>query len=197
MRVLGQIQADQDIANKEYVDLHGGKIDTIIVDGVTQVIEDKVVNIDLSDIKDNINSIKDNVNNISNIKIKAIKSSDENAIAAYALVNTKDEATALGEIINIPKSFLVKDATLRICEEDDIPEIGFKKGDKYIDFEVNITESESKHIYLNVQDLVSVYTAGTGINIENNVISIRTDTVATKTDLETAINNLASIAVLE
>ena len=48
MKILGKIQADKDVISKEYLDLYGGKIDIIKVDGVVQDIEEKVVNIDLS-----------------------------------------------------------------------------------------------------------------------------------------------------
>ena len=172
MRVLGQIQTNQDIISREYMDLHGGKIDVIKVDNVIQDIEDKTVNIDLSG---KYNELKDYVNAI---EVVSTNSSNENAIAAYALVNA--DGIILGDIINIPKNFLVKDVALRVCEENDVPEIGFKIGDKYIDFMINIADSNpdsdsTKHVYLNVQDLVVAYTAGDLISIENNKISVKAE----------------------
>ena len=256
MKILGKIQADKDVISKEYLDLYGGKIDIIKVDGVVQDIEEKVVNIDLSgkanadqlplkvdnfssaqlpdsditvngkienlagqpsisssysdgngfefrvtteglvqvkhettqdedgnDIQSSKSSLlvtEDNLSNVNNelktyidaIKITTTEPEDDTYIAAYQLVN-KDNKT-LGSTINIPKSLLVKDAVLRVCEEDDVPEIGFKVGDKYIDFIINVSDSESsteKHIYLNVQDLITTYIAEGIISIENNKIS--------------------------
>ena len=256
MKILGKIQADKDVISKEYLDLYGGKIDIIKVDGVVQDIEEKVVNIDLSGKADadqlplkvdNFSSVQlpdsdaivegeienlagqpsisssysdgngfefrvtpeglvqvkhemvqdeegnevqnskssllvteDNLSNVNNklktyidaIKITTTEPENDTYIAAYKLVN-KDNKT-LGSIINIPKSLLVKDAVLRVCEEDNVPEEGFKVGDKYIDFIINTSDSESgteTHIYLNVQDLIATYTAEGIISIENNKIS--------------------------
>lgn len=256
MKILGKIQADKDVISKEYLDLYGGKIDIIKVDGVVQDIEEKVVNIDLSgkagvdqlalkvdnfssaqlpdsdtvvegkienlagqpsisssysdgngfefrvtpeglvqvkheivqdeegnDVQSSKSSLlvtEDNLSNVNNelktsidaIKITTTEPENDTYIAAYKLVN-KDNKT-LGSTINIPKSLLVKDAILRVCEEDNVPEEGFKVGDKYIDFIINTSDSESgaeKHVYLNVQDLITTYIAEGIISIENNTIS--------------------------
>jgi len=51
----------------------------------------------------------------------------------------------------------------------------FLEGDKYIDIVVNVKEGTAtdEHIYLNVKDLVDVYTAGDGIIVDSsNVIKI-------------------------
>ena len=261
MKILGRIQENQDITSKEYLDLYGGKIDVIKVDGVAQDIENKIVNIDLSgkadanqlplkvdnlssvQLKDsditvdgkienvagkptisssysdgngfelcitpeglvqvehkivqdedgnNIQSTKssmliteDSLSNtndelktyIDAIEIKSITPEDEAYAATYALFTSDDKQ--LGNTINIPKDFLVKDAVLRVCEEADVPEMGFKVGDKYIDFIINVAGlslGTSKHIYLNVQDLVDVYTAEGIISINNNKISAKVTT---------------------
>lgn len=81
----------------------------------------------------------------------------------------------VGVAIDIPKDFLLKSAELKEVEDDDNPYPGAKTGDKYIDFVVNTLEdSEAKHIYLAVKDLVDVYTAGNGINVSpENAISLK------------------------
>lgn len=69
--------------------------------------------------------------------------------------------------INIPKDFLVKSAVISTVVDSDISvggkleDKGFELGDKYIDFTVNSKDddSEESHVYLNVKDLVDVYTA--------------------------------------
>lgn len=88
--------------------------------------------------------------------------------------------------INIPKDYLVKDASLATVTAEDKAAGGkfendsnFAIGDKYIDFTVNTKGSDgtATHIYLNVKDLVDAYTAApnaTEIQVAidaNNVIS--------------------------
>ena len=87
-------------------------------------------------------------------------------------------ATAVGDKINIPKDFLVKSASMGVCEQEGVPLAGLKVGDPYLDFVINTkgaAEAEADaHIYINVADLVDVYTEGNGINIASNVISVDT-----------------------
>ena len=79
--------------------------------------------------------------------------------------------------INIPKDFLVKSAEVKTVTAADKAAGGifendsnFQIGDKYIDFVVNVKEGSAtdEHIYLNVKDLVDVYTGGDGITVDNN-----------------------------
>lgn len=96
-------------------------------------------------------------------------------LATYEL---KKDGVVVGDAINIPKDFLVKSATLEVCETADDPVSGMVVGDPYLDFVINTkgdTEAETDaHIYIPVKDLVDVYTEGNGINIANNVISVDT-----------------------
>lgn len=93
-------------------------------------------------------------------------------IATYHL--TKD-GTNVGTAINIPKDYLVKSAEIKTSTGSTDPS-GLPSGTKYIDFVVNTytgsgTES---HIYLSVEDLVDVYTAGNGIDISSsNAVSAK------------------------
>ena len=83
--------------------------------------------------------------------------------------------TPVGVAIDIPKEFFMKSAELKEVEEEDQPYSGAKVGDKYIDFIVNTPEeTDEKHVYLPVNDLVDVYTNGDGIDIsERNVVSLK------------------------
>ena len=96
-------------------------------------------------------------------------------IATYHL--TKDGAN-VGTPINIPKDYLVKSAEVKTSAGAGDAS-GLPAGTKYIDFTINTYDSVSgsgttSHIYLNVEDLVDVYTPGNGINISNaNVISAK------------------------
>ena len=95
------------------------------------------------------------------------------ATAGYAATYhlTKNGANT-GAAIDIPKDYLVKSATLKESTGEGDPS-GLPAGTKYIDFVVNTadTTGTESHIYLNVNDLVDVYTAGNGIEIsgENEV----------------------------
>lgn len=107
--------------------------------------------------------------------IKKLATATSGYLASYQL--EKDGVKA-GEVINIPKDYLVKSAEIKTstgtADPSKLPE-----GSKYIDFVINThgtatgTGTES-HIYLDVQSLVDVYTPGNGIEIsEANAISAK------------------------
>lgn len=96
-------------------------------------------------------------------------------LASYQL---QKDNVGVGDVINIPKDYLVKSAEVKTSTGEDDPS-GLPSGTKYIDFTINTYDSASgtgttSHIYLNVEDLVDVYTAGNGISIsEANVVSAK------------------------
>lgn len=119
-----------------------------------------------------------------------VTSAEEVAIAEYSVVKLETatdgylasyqlqkDGTPVGATINIPKDYLVKSASVKTAIADDPS--GFAEGIKYIDFVVNTYDTDTgsgkeSHIYLSVQDLVDVYTAGDGIEIsEANSISVK------------------------
>lgn len=100
----------------------------------------------------------------------------ESGYAATYVV--KQGGSQVGVKINIPKDFLVKSASVETVATADTPYAGALVGDKYIDFVVNTTDASetAQHIYLPVNDLVDVYTAGNGIAISSaNVVSAVVD----------------------
>ena len=106
-------------------------------------------------------------------KLKKLETAEDGFFSSYKLYKELDETEeAVGDVINIPKDFLVKKAEVKTCEEDDTPEEGYKVGDKYIDFTVNTKDAEEdetdneSHLYIKFKDLVDL-TAGGGISIEN------------------------------
>lgn len=111
---------------------------------------------------------------IAEYSVVKLETATDGYLASYQL--QKDGAPA-GATINIPKDYLVKSAFVKTATADDPS--GFAEGTKYIDFVVNTYDTDSgtgkeSHIYLNVQDLVDVYTAGNGIEIsEANAISVK------------------------
>ena len=120
-----------------------------------------------------------------------------------------DGVEVQGSKIDIPKDYLVKSATMGTCSTADTPLSGMAVGDPYLDFVVNTKDNSGtdEHIYINVKGLVDTYTAGTGISITNNAISIDDTVVATKSyvtgqgyqtadDVNTALNDvLAGISI--
>ena len=100
--------------------------------------------------------------------------------------------------INIPMDFLVKSGEVKTVTAADKASGGifynnpdFLEGDKYIDFVVNVKQGTAtdEHLYINVKDLVDVYTGGDGISIDgSNAISVD---IATNGGLEITNNKLA------
>lgn len=93
------------------------------------------------------------------------------ANTGYAASYTvKVNGVALSPDIDIPKDFLVKNAELKTVTTADTPYTGAQVGDKYFDFTINVADSSetAQHIYLPVNDLVDVYTAGNGLNLDAN-----------------------------
>jgi hypothetical protein len=122
--------------------------------------------------------------------IKELGTADTGYAHTYQLYSVSADSTPVetpiaNAKINIPKDFLVKSASLDTVTAADKEAGGkfadntdFAVGDKYIDFVVNVKEGSAtdEHIYLNVKDLVDVYTAGNGIDVSNaNAISINID----------------------
>lgn len=99
--------------------------------------------------------------------VAKLSQATEGYAATYQL--TKD-GSAVGDAINIPKDMVVESGTVEVCAQDDVPVAGYKVGDRYID--LVIANKASSHIYILVSDLVDVYTAGTGISIAGNTISV-------------------------
>jgi hypothetical protein len=107
------------------------------------------------------------------------------AVEKKAIANTgyassytiKANGVALSPDIDIPKDFLVKSATLETVTTADTPYQGAQVGDKYIDFTINAKDASetAEHIYLPVNDLVDVYTAGNGLSLTNGEFAVVVD----------------------
>ncbi len=119
--------------------------------------------------------------------ITKLETAETGYSASYQL--TKD-GTQVGTTINIPKDYLVKSASIKVSTGSGDAS-GLPSGTKYIDFVVNTTEGSGNesHIYLNVNDLVDVYTGGNGIEISaSNEISV---TVVADNGLSVDANGIA------
>lgn len=64
---------------------------------------------------------------------------------AYSLMK---DGEAIGDTINVPLDIHINGCTLKVCSEIDVPVVGYKVGDHYLD----ITQSNSsEHVYCNVE----------------------------------------------
>lgn len=106
------------------------------------------------------------------ITVNKLTTATNGYLATYEI---KQGGTLLGKI-EIPKDFLIESGSVKTCEVADTPERGYRKGDKYIDFVINVKEGgESKsHIFVNLRDLIDVYKAdGSSLQLINNEFSIK------------------------
>lgn len=99
-------------------------------------------------------------------------------LASYTI---SQGGVALSPTIDIPKDYLVKSAEINTVTQTNVPYTGAQIGDKYIDFVINTKDTTSgsgteSHIYLPINDLAHVYTAGNGIDISSaDAISVKID----------------------
>ena len=92
--------------------------------------------------------------------------------------------TPVGVDIDIPKDFLVKSAESGVVTAADKAAGGkfendtdYNIGDAYLDFVINVKSGTAtdEHVYVNVKNLVDVYSNGDGLDLTNNVFSIKID----------------------
>ena len=116
----------------------------------------------------------------SEVTVEKLEAAEEGYIASYVV---KQNNTKVGATINIPKDYLVKNAELKTCEVSDTPVVGYKVGDKYMDFTINTVEGSGNesHIYINVNELFDAYTSGSEVGdtvvvtVDNNTNKISAD----------------------
>lgn len=97
---------------------------------------------------------------------------EEGYAVSYKLKKTVgDEVSYVGDTINIAKDLVLQSATLETVTEKDIPYVGAVVGDPYIKMVFN--NAEASNLYIPVKGLVDSYTAGNGIEIIDNKISIK------------------------
>lgn len=78
---------------------------------------------------------------------------DDGFSATYRLKKTVGSSTTYaGDSINIPKDLVVQSGSIQEVSEEDVPYIGAKVGDTYIDLVLN--DPEASHIYIPAKDLI-------------------------------------------
>lgn len=127
------------------------------------------------------------------IKKDAIPSSTD-YVATYHI--TKD-GVAIGDAIDIPKDFFLSDAQFGIATDEDVAPggklegKGFITGDTYLELDVNVVDGSTatvKKIFCNMNGLVDIYTAGDGIDIVSNKVSVKVDPNGPITTSPTGVN---------
>lgn len=104
--------------------------------------------------------------------IEKQEAAEEGYSASYRLKKTVgDEVSYVGDAINIAKDLVLQSATLETVIEENVPYDGAKVGDPYIKMVFN--NADASNLYIPVKGLVDTYTAGGGIEIIDNKISVK------------------------
>lgn len=104
--------------------------------------------------------------------IEKQETADEGFAVSYKLKKTVgEESSYVGDAINVPKDMVLQSATLETVAEVDVPYTGAVVGDPYIHMVFN--DAAASDIYVPVKGLVDTYTAGDGIKIIDNAISVK------------------------
>ena len=104
--------------------------------------------------------------------IEKQETADEGYAVSYKLKKTVgEEVTYVGDVINIPKDMVLKSATLETVAEAGKPYADAVVGDPYIHMVFN--DATASDIFVPVNGLVDTYTAGSGIEIIDNVVSVK------------------------
>lgn len=82
-----------------------------------------------------------------------------------------ENVTYVGDDINIPTNAVLSGGTFKIVETAGVPYEGAEVGDPYVD--LIIADAESSHIYIPMKGLVNTVSAGDGVSITNNTMSIK------------------------
>ena len=150
------------------------KIEVVKINGTAAEINNKTVNLTLQTYK------------------MVEQETPETGFASSYYLADKD-GVQCGAKINLAKDLFLKSAEIKTCTTANQPITGLAVGDKYIDF--TLANATNQHIYLAVADLLTEYTAGTGIIITNNAISI--DLAELKKTFPTKATTLAGYGITD
>ncbi len=96
----------------------------------------------------------------------------DGAAATYKLKRIEGEnVTYAGDAINIPNDLILQSGSIGTVTEAGNPYDGAAVGDPYID--LVLSDSASTHIYILVKGMVAPVTAGNGVKVEDNAVSIK------------------------
>ena len=198
-QVAGLLSAEDYTKLQALIESGFGLNNLVPVDGSLVVERDgdnTTIGVGLSAVEGNMLTIEEDGLYVAETKVPeyAIEKqsvAEDGFAATYKLKRTLDGAsTYVGDSINIAKDLVLQSATLETVAEDGVPYADAKVGDPYIKMVFN-NESASS-IYVPVKSLVDTYTAGVGITIVNNEISVK---LATDTHGLVAVNGELSLAL--
>lgn len=155
----GKVVVTADVTTAETIDNEGLATASLVKSYVEDAIETAVGSIVIPELPE--------------YTITPIENTEEGYLKTYQLF--KGGEAVEGSKINIPKDYLVKSASIKTVETENVPEEGYKVGDKYFDFVINAKDAttEDQHLYINAKDLVDTYVAGDDISItDNNTINV-------------------------
>lgn len=109
--------------------------------------------------------------NVPEYSIERQSVADEGFNATYKLKRILNgEETYVGDSINVSIDAVLSSAEFKTVTEDGKPYEGAVIGEPYV--ELGFNDPNKTHLYVPMNGLVDQFTAGDGINIENNVVSI-------------------------
>ena len=121
------------------------------------------------------------------VTVEKQSSPDSGYSATYVV---KQNGVQVGDKINIPLDFLVKGASVKTCVTANSPVNGYKQGDLYIEWIINVAEgsANNQYLYLNVTDFIDIYSGdNTTIVVDsNNIISVKEGVFAFATHTHTS-----------
>lgn len=119
------------------------------------------------------------------VTVEKLATAETGYFATYVV---KQNNVQVGASINIPKDFLVKSGSVidvikynnqyyDATDTSHLHPLPVSSEGTYIDFVVNVYSGTAtdEHIYINVGDLIDIYTSGDGIDISSNAVSIKID----------------------
>ena len=99
-----------------------------------------------------------------------------------------NDISYVGDTINIAKDMMLHSVTMEVVVEADVPYAGAVIGDSYIKMVFN--DANASAVYIPVANLVNTYSAGDGIEIVNNTISVK---IAAETHGLTAVEGALAL----
>ena len=143
------------------------------IDGTTLTIAINDINAKIGEGFDAENTVADAIANLATAMTLHLSASTDDP--AYAKVYTLTQGSTEVGKINIPKDMVVKYAELvnGTWSEEGTFTPDPEGKDKAI--KIVFANKAEDTIYVNVTDLIDVYYGGNGINIENNIVSIKID----------------------
>lgn len=96
---------------------------------------------------------------------------------AYSLMK---DGEAIGDTINVPLDIHINGCILKVCSEVDVPVVGYKVGDHYLD----ITQSNSsEHVYCNVESTMG------GLDVRVTALETKVEELEDELDAHTSNTN--------